>query len=190
MFEEEFDKHRDDCKNSKCVCKQVKKIAEAQDAVAGTGDCDVSCKQSIRDLVSPTTTSGNDTIPFILYCKCKPFIGSGVIQGTTSNNGGTRPAFTCIQTPIYRVKKVDKDCCATLELLLPVSMGGGTPGPREDTVCSYFPGEAIAAFQRTGICIKVDLCDFTAISCLDPVRARSVADFNMGAMGRSSHKED
>ncbi|WP_051189118.1 CotY/CotZ family spore coat protein [Halalkalibacillus halophilus] len=180
-----------DCKNNKCVCKTVRKIAEAQDAVTATGDCEIGCKQSIRDLVSPTTQNGNDTIPFILYCEgsCHPFIGSGVLQGSTGGGGGGRPVLECFQSPIFRVSKVGKDCCAEIELLLPVTQGGSTPGPRGKKVCDYFPGNAIAALQRTGICIKVDLCNFTGISCLEPIRARSVADFNVKAAAESHSKD-
>ncbi|MDQ0351560.1 hypothetical protein J2R98_001374 [Alkalibacillus filiformis] len=167
-----------DCKDNKCVCKTVRKIAEAQDAVV-TPDCDISCKQSIQDLVSPATTTGNDTIPFVLYCKgtCKPFFGSGVLQAMV----GPNRVFRCFESPIFRVSKIHKDCCADLELLLPVTQGGSTPGACGEKVCDYFPGNAIRNLQRTGICIKVDLCDFVGIACLEPVRALPVSDFNATA---------
>ncbi|TFB21085.1 spore coat protein [Filobacillus milosensis] len=178
-----FDDHKDDfdCKKNKCVCKTVRKIAAAQDEVAGLGDCEVGCKQSINDLLSPAGTGNrNDTIPFILYCKgtCHPFIGSGVLQGTTGMGGDGRPVFRCFESPIFRVNRVHKDCCAEIELLLPVTRGGSTPGPGGDEVCDYFPGNSIAALQRTGICIKVDLCDFSGISCLEPTRVRPVSEFD------------
>ncbi|NIK12765.1 CotY/CotZ family spore coat protein [Alkalibacillus almallahensis] len=172
-----------DCKDSKCVCKTVRKIADAQDAVDDQG-CDVGCKQSIDDLLSPASpSSGNDTVPFILYCKgsCRPFVGNGILQGTTGNNR----TFRCFESPIFRVSKIHKDCCADLELLLPVTEGGSTPGPGGHEVCNYFPGNSIRNLQRTGICVKVDLCDFVGISCLEPVRALPVSDFNANNCGSS-----
>ncbi|GAA0467562.1 CotY/CotZ family spore coat protein [Alkalibacillus silvisoli] len=163
-----------DCKDSKCVCKTVRQIAAAQDEIT-TPECDVSCKQSIQNLVSPAVTTGNDTIPFILYCKgsCKPFLGSGVLQSVVNNV----TEFNCFESPIFRVSKVYKDCCADLELLLPVNGNGQCPGRKKRDVCDYFDGAT--GLQRTGICIKVDLCDFVAISCLEPVRALPVSDFNV-----------
>ncbi|WP_017185094.1 CotY/CotZ family spore coat protein [Alkalibacillus haloalkaliphilus] len=162
-----------DCKNSKCVCKTVRNIAAAQDEVV-TPDCDVSCKQSIQNLVSPTVTTGNDTIPFILYCKgdCKPFVGSGVLQDVVNNTTN----FFCFESPIFRVSKIHKDCCADLELLLPVNSSGQCH-KKKKSLCDLFDG--VTGLQRTGICIKVDLCDFVAISCLEPVRALPVSDLNV-----------
>ncbi|WP_188207399.1 CotY/CotZ family spore coat protein [Alkalibacillus aidingensis] len=169
------DCHDLDCKDSKCVCKTVRRIADAQDAVDEPVDCDISCKQSIQDLVSPaTTTNGNDTIPFILYCKgdCKPFWATGVVQAFANN---TR-SFQCFESPIFRVSKVHKDCCADLELLLPANSNGLCPRKKKKDVCDFI-GDA-SDFQRTGVCVKVDLCDFVAISCLEPVRALPVGDFS------------
>ncbi|RPF51152.1 CotY/CotZ family spore coat protein [Aquisalibacillus elongatus] len=183
MFDDNY--HDDfDCKNNKCVCKTVRKIAEAQDEVAGLTDdnCDVSCKQSVRDLLSPTANgNGNDTVPFILYCKgtCHPFFGSSILQGTTGGGGGGRSVLRCFESPIFRVSKVKKNCCAEIELLLPVSQGGSTPGGGGDTVCDFFPGNSIATLQRTGLCITVDLCDFSGIACLEPTRPRPVSELNV-----------
>ncbi|MGP4073097.1 CotY/CotZ family spore coat protein [Piscibacillus sp. B03] len=186
-----------DCKNNKCVCKTVAKIAAAQDEVAGRGQgCDTGCKQSINDLLSPTTgpTTNNDTVPFILYCKgdCDEFIGKSVITVQRTQGQNTFTEFDCIETPVFRVSKVKKNCCAELELLLPVNMGGQTPGSGGDDVCDYFRGNSIRNLQRTGICITVDLCEFMAIACLDPVRALPVSEWrrNPSVAGASAKCDD
>lgn len=166
MYDHKDFKDECKCKNSGCVCRIVKKIADAQDAVDREEDCDIGCKESIRNLVSPITTVENDTIPFILYCNCEPFIGQSVVQA----QAGPNRVFQCIQSPIFRVSKVKKDCCAILELLLPVTAGGSTPGPGT-TLCSFFPGSSIRNLRRTGVCITVDLCKFDGIACLEPVEA-------------------
>ncbi|WP_279401747.1 CotY/CotZ family spore coat protein [Piscibacillus salipiscarius] len=186
-----------DCKNNKCVCKTVAKIAAAQDEVAGRGQgCETGCKQSINDLLSPTTgpSTTNDTVPFVLYCKgdCKEFIGRSVVANPFGNN---MVAYNCIETPIFRVSKVKKNCCAELELLLPVNEGGQTPGSGGEDLCDFVPptGNSIRDFQRTGICITVDLCEFMAIACLDPVRALPVSEWRRnsgGGGGASAHCDD
>ncbi|MFG6115322.1 CotY/CotZ family spore coat protein [Halobacillus sp. MO56] len=167
-----------------CVCDTVREIVRVQNEVAGADDCcSTGCEQSIQDLLSPTTNgNGATTIPFFLYCKgnCKPFIGSGVFQSPIGGSGMT--ALRCVQTPIFRAKKfVDEDeCCVQLELLLPVTQGGSTPGERGDTVCSYFPGNSIRDLQATGICITIDLDCFCGIACLSPTTPLPASEFTMG----------
>lgn len=154
-----------------CVCDVVRAIVLAQDEVANDNNCcTTGCEQSIRRLLSPVANgNGLTTIPFILYCDCEPFIGTGVFQAPLGSSGNT--AFRCVETPIFRAKRFvnDDECCVKLELLLPVTEGGSTPGPGGDNVCDYFPGNSIRDLQATGICITVDLKKFNAIVCLDPV---------------------
>ncbi|WP_181348037.1 CotY/CotZ family spore coat protein [Thalassobacillus sp. CUG 92003] len=168
-----------------CVCETVAKIIRAQDEVAGVGGCcSTGCVQSIRDLISPME-NGNDftAIPFALYCKgdCEPFIGSGIFRSPVGGSGMT--ALRCVETPIFQAKKfVDKEeCCVQLELLLPVTMGGSTPGPsgKGNRICDFFPGNSIRNLQATGICITVDLDCFCGIVCLDPVSPLPLSEFNM-----------
>ncbi|MBR7554725.1 CotY/CotZ family spore coat protein [Allobacillus sp. GCM10007491] len=164
------------CDDHDCVCRILRKIARVQDATNNDGDCQYGCKQSIENLLSPTqNVSGNDTVPFILYCKgdCDPFIGQSVLQAMS---GGNR-VFQCFESPIFRVNKVKDNCCAEIELLLPVTMGGSTPGPGGDDVCDYFPGNSIRNLQRTGICITVDLKKFMGVACLEPVQTLPVSEF-------------
>ncbi|MDC3415270.1 CotY/CotZ family spore coat protein [Terrihalobacillus insolitus] len=166
-----------------CVCDVVREIVRAQDAVINNNDCcTASCENSIRDLLSPSQVGNvNTTIPFILYCKdCDPFIGSGVFQGELGESGNT--FFGCVETPIFRAKKFveGSDCCVKLELLLPVTEGGSTPGPTESgvsDVCKFFPGRSIRDFQATGICLTVDLNCFCGITCLDPITPIPASQF-------------
>ncbi|RWZ58118.1 spore coat protein [Halobacillus fulvus] len=159
--------------DDKCVRDVVKEIIAAQDQVANDC-CDVSCGRSVRELLSPTATNGNTTVPFILYCKsCKPFIGSGVIRQREGQGQSNNTFLRCLETPIFKAKKfVDgSKNCVKLELLLPVNMGGNTPGSGGDEVCDFFPGNGggpIRNLMSTGVCITVDLDCFCGISCLEP----------------------
>ncbi|WP_431801403.1 CotY/CotZ family spore coat protein [Halobacillus andaensis] len=166
-----------------CVCETVRKIVRAQDEVAD--GCFTGCAESIRDLVSPTSNENGPatSIPFALYCKgdCSPFIGSGIFSSPLGDSGMS--ALRCVKTPIFRAKKFvdEEECCVQLELLLPVTMGGSTPGPsgKGKQICDYFPGNSIRNLQATGICITVDLDCFCGIVCLDPVTPLPASEFNM-----------
>lgn len=144
-----------------CVCEKVRAIADAQDAVI-ENCCDVSCKQSIRSLVSPVVANELDTVPFLLYCKgdCKPYKATGFFK----DNGN----FQCVETFIFRVKSVDDDCCAVLELL--AANGGDLPGPeKRENPCRQLDNVDVDDLMATGICITVDLNCFCAITCLPAV---------------------
>lgn len=146
-----------------CVCKVLREIADAQQNVTNS-DCDVSCKKSIRDLLGDTEVRNNfDTVPVILYCKgnCKPFKGFGAHPDRVSR------VFASFY---FRVKKVDRNCCATLELLFDpsdvVSAGENRKRPNNpvDPV-----DQKTRNLRRTGICITVDLKCFCHVTCLPAV---------------------
>ncbi|WP_153737051.1 CotY/CotZ family spore coat protein [Aquibacillus halophilus] len=165
-----------------CVCDVVQSIVNAQDAVTDNNCCSSSCEQSIRQLLSPQVQNvTNTTIPFVLYCKdCQPFIGSGVFQDELGASNNTY--FGCVESPIFRAKEFveGSDCCVKLELLLPVTEGGSTPGPTNSgvsDVCRFFPGRSIRDFQATGICLIVDLNCFCGITCLDPITPIPSSEF-------------
>lgn len=155
-------------KDSNCVCERVREINAAQNEVSPVADncCDVSCAQSLRDLLSPATQGPvNDTIPFMLTCACEnafagllPYFGWGVLNDDECVN----PIFS----PFFRVKKFtdNGDCCAVLELLIP-------------DICleGEFPFIGFEGFFRTGACFEVDLSKFAGITCFPPVAAE---DFN------------
>ncbi|PWU67695.1 MULTISPECIES: CotY/CotZ family spore coat protein [Gracilibacillus] len=162
-------KHHDSCNDNEvggiqsgnCVCDVVRTIADAQDDVADR-TCDVSCVRSIRSLVSPVTTNGLDTVPFILYGKDhKPFKGFGA-EFKSHGNGPAK--FDCVESFIFRVKEVGDDCCAVLELLVFDNEHDACHDP-----CEQINKEEVADLERTGICITVDLNCFCAITCLPAV---------------------
>lgn len=127
-----------------CVCDIVRRIADVQSDVV-EHCCDVSCDKSIEALISPVGVNDLDTVPFMLYCEgtCQLFEGKGFMKDA---NG----CLDCVDSKIFRVKKMVDECCAVLELL--------DAGPDECPV--------IDENSRTGICITVDLNCFCAITCL------------------------
>lgn len=176
--------HDKACHTKDCVCDVVKRIATAQDEQEDNS-CSTSCNQSIQQLRGVGNAFGgprNNTIPFILYChgSCDPFIGSGVFQAPKGKKGSF---FGSVETPVFRVKKFagNGDCCAKLELLLPVTKKCGVYMPqinKTDTISAFFPeDDPVCDFQATGICLTVDLSDFIGITCLDPIRPLASEDF-------------
>lgn len=145
-----------DFKTGNCVCDILKEIAEAQSDVI-ENCCDSSCEQSINDLLGDTDqNNGLDTVPLILYCKgtCKPFKGFGAHP---SDIGDVVASF------YFRVKKVDDDCCAILELLR---------DPHDDDPNPKNPVDQKTKHLRaTGICITADLNCFCHVTCLPAINA-------------------
>lgn len=190
------------CRHDNCVCNKVREIVIAQNEVAGNssnnGRCATSCDRSIADLLSPPNNdngnmNGNTTIPFALYCKgaCGPFVGSGVYQATNGSNGNY---FGCAETPIFRAIGFEDEgnCCVSLELLLPATEDGATPGPQgegDSSICPFFPNQAITDFQATGVCITVDLNNFHSITCLDPVKPLPASNFPAVSVPTSARKQ-
>lgn len=142
-----------------CVADILKDIVAAQNDIV-ENCCDTSCDQSISDLLGESeNNNGLDTVPVILYCKdCKPFKGFGAPK-VHHKIGDIVASF------IFRVKKVDDENCAVLELLL---SDGDTCGPdhlkdptEQDT----------KHLEATGICISVDLDCFCHVTCLPAISA-------------------
>lgn len=139
-----------------CVCNILKEIADAQQDIV-ENCCDVSCEKSISDLLGETEVrSGYDTVPFILYCQdgCKPFKGYGAHPSDIGD---------VVASYYFRVKKVDKDCCALIEMLR---------DPGCDQMDPKSPSkQKTDNLRATGICITVDLNCFCHITCLPAIRA-------------------
>lgn len=138
-----------------CVCDVLKEIERAQSDIVESC-CDTSCEKSIRDLLGETDDrSGLDTVPIILYCKdsCKPFKGFGAHPRNIANVVGSF---------YFRVKKVNKDCCAVLELL---RERGDNPNPDNPVE------QETSHLRATGICITVDLHCFCHVTCLPAISA-------------------
>ncbi|MDL4842945.1 CotY/CotZ family spore coat protein [Aquibacillus rhizosphaerae] len=139
-----------------CVADILREIADAQTDLVS--DCTTSCEQSISDLLGDTSPSANnlDTVPVILYCKgdCKPFKGYGV---PVEDLGDAFGSF------YFRVKSVDEDNCAVLELLR-------EDDDHEDDPCSPAKQDT-SHLEVTGVCITVDLDCFCHITCLPAINA-------------------
>ncbi|MEQ6375520.1 CotY/CotZ family spore coat protein [Bacillaceae bacterium S4-13-58] len=137
-----------------CVCDVLREIADAQTDVLPI-ECDSSCEQSIADLLGEREdTNGLDTVPVLLYCDCKPFKGFGAPYEEIGNLFGSF---------FFRVKEVDEDCCATLELL---RTPGDTCKDPESPV-----DQDTSNLRTTGICITVDVKCFCHITCLPAIDA-------------------
>ncbi|GEL77138.1 CotY/CotZ family spore coat protein [Tenuibacillus multivorans] len=133
-----------------CVCDILRQIVEAQNDIVDDDCCDISCEQSIQDLMGDTTSPTNlDTVPVLLYCDCKPFKGFGV------RNDQNR---TVLGSFYFRVKSVDDDCCAVLELLRDPACTRQNPSDPTE--------QKTANLRTTGICINVDLKCFCHVTCL------------------------
>ncbi|MBM7554005.1 CotY/CotZ family spore coat protein [Thalassobacillus pellis] len=139
-----------------CVSDILNEIVAAQNDVLS--ECSSSCEQSINDLLGESNGAGRDTVPVLLYCKgtCKPFKGFGAPRGAVGDVVGSF---------YFRVKEVDDDNCATLELLR-------DPNDNEDN-----PDDPVeqktGRLRATGICITVDLNCFCHITCLPAIDAIS-----------------
>src|SRR5690625_2406844 len=140
-----------------CVCDVLKEIEEAQSDIQEIC-CDTSCEQSIKDLLGETdeVANGLDTVPVILYCKdgCKPFKGFGAHP---RNIGDMKASI------YFRVKSVDKDCCAVLELLRDRHDTNNNPKNPVDQHTKHL--------RATGICMTVDLHCFCHVTCLPAISA-------------------
>ncbi|MEC5423584.1 CotY/CotZ family spore coat protein [Virgibacillus sp. C22-A2] len=139
-----------------CVCDILREIADAQNDVLDIC-CDTSCEQSISDLLGETDPgNGLDTVPVILYCKgdCKPFKGFGALP----NDVGC-----VVGSFFFRVKSVDDDCCAILELLRDPSDADLNPKDPVD--------QKTDDLRATGICMTVDLSCICHVTCLPAIDA-------------------
>lgn len=139
-----------------CVCNILKEIQRAQTDVVDNC-CDTSCERSISDLLGETEErNGLDTVPVILYCAdgCKPFKAYGAHP---RNIGDVVASF------YFRVKSIDKDCCAVVELLRDGSCDSKNPKDPID--------QKTGNLRATGICISVDLNCFCHVTCLPAISA-------------------
>ncbi|ARI78001.1 CotY/CotZ family spore coat protein [Halobacillus mangrovi] len=151
-----------------CVIDILKDIVDAQNDVMR--DCTTSCERSIADLLGDVGGgSGFDTVPVILYCKdCKPFKGYGTKRNDPCNVKGSF---------FFRVKSVDDDGCAILELLFSDNHRVGGVEDEESSSSSSNHHRPIVDpkspaqqdcddLRASGICITVDLNCFCHVTCL------------------------
>ncbi|MGD6818514.1 CotY/CotZ family spore coat protein [Metabacillus sp. 113a] len=166
-----------------CVCDILAEIADAQQD--NTQDCLGSCSESVRELMGGSAPNYN-TVPVQLICNsANPrtvgdgdvyfggfcgtvFIAQGFKRAANGNNGQLEAATSSF----FRVSAVDTEtCCAELELLCVTGLGD-TPryGPRVSDLNDCLE-TVTPLYQRTGICITVDLRCFCGVSCLPAVNA-------------------
>ncbi|QHE52626.1 CotY/CotZ family spore coat protein [Pontibacillus sp. HMF3514] len=150
-----------------CVEDVLEGILEAQKKVKKDDCCKTSCQHSINDLLHEEKKSKKDTIPFILYCDCKPFKGSGVTKYRCHSK---HSKLKCVETFVFKVKELDKKC-AVLELLtFKDEQKNASKEKRLCSPCDQIDHKRVDDLIGTGICITVDLSCFCAISCLPAVR--------------------
>lgn len=142
-----------------CVIDVLKEIERAQRDVV-EHHCSTSCERSINDLLGESDHGrGLDTVPIILYCEdgCKPFKGFGADRKREDKIGPIVASF------IFRVKSIDKNDCAVLELLLAHEQPCGYNDLKDPTE------QKTKNLQATGICITVDLHCFCHVTCLPAI---------------------
>ncbi|GGB40335.1 spore coat protein [Virgibacillus dakarensis] len=145
-----------------CVCDILKEIADVQNDIV-ENCCDSSCERSINDLLGEQENNNDlDTVPVLLYCQdgCKPFKGFGAFRG---DNNGSCDFGEVVGSFYFRVKKVDDNCCAVLELLRdPADDDCNPENPVDQDTCHL---------RATGICITVDVNCFCHVTCLPAISA-------------------
>ncbi|MRH43407.1 spore coat protein [Aquibacillus halophilus] len=139
-----------------CVADILREIADAQTDIIENG-CVTSCEQSIADLLGDTSPTANnlDTVPVLLYCKgnCEPFKGFGI---PVDDLGNAQASY------YFRVKSVDEDNCAVVELLREENDEANPDSPVDQDTSDL---------MVTGICITVDLDCFCHVTCLPAISA-------------------
>ncbi|WP_082235286.1 CotY/CotZ family spore coat protein [Halobacillus massiliensis] len=180
-FYESKDDYKECCKEKKhekhhpvkhyknCVEEVLEAILQAQRKAQKGHGCDTSCQQSIHDLFKEEKTFKKNTIPFILYCGCDPFKGTGV---TTYSYKPKKHRFKCIESHIFRLKDL-KNECAVLELLYFKSDLNDSNEKHchdKSSACDQIDNKCVSDLIATGICINVDLSCFCGITCLPAVK--------------------
>ncbi|MFB4474507.1 MULTISPECIES: CotY/CotZ family spore coat protein [Bacillaceae] len=156
-----------------CVEDVLRAILEAQKKAKKEDHCKTSCEHSIKDLRSGKRKVTKNTIPFILYCGCEPFKGTGVLTYSCCKN--KKKKFKTVDSFIFKIKEL-KGKCAVLELLAfkcDLKYSAVTKPCDGHNVCSpscQMDGKCVDDLIKTGICINVDLSSFQAVSCLPAVK--------------------
>jgi spore coat protein Z len=153
-----------------CVEEVLEAILKAQRKAENDDKCDTSCKDSIKELLGESKKWTKNTIPFLLYCDCKPFKASGA---TTYLDHHKKKKFICVSTFIFRIKDIKHEC-AVLELL---TFKSDKKCEKDKTCsdqdlcspCCQIDHKDVDDLVKTGICINVDLSCFCAVSCLPAV---------------------
>lgn len=112
--------------------------------------------------------NSNNTIPFLLYENGQPFLVDGVT--TCFNNTTQKEKFICFKTFIFRIVAFDGHC-AVLELLKfkHHKEEGECESLHSCTPCCQIHNEDVKDLVATGVCIRIDAGNFTAIQCLPSI---------------------
>ena len=165
-----------------CVCSTLAAIAEAQEKIED--DCHTGCRRSIEELKGCVKPKGFDTIPVLLTIDGRPFSAVGATRSNSRDH-----KFNIFKSFLFRVNDVSSGtCCATLELLKPVKghhdcYESSSSSHKHESSSSYKHDnnnctdfcdfldalEDSDRIVRTGICVTVDLNDFTSVSCFPAV---------------------
>lgn len=146
-----------------CVSDILREIANVQSDIV-ENCCDTSCERSINDLLGEQDNSNDlDTVPVLLYCEdgCKTFKGFGAFRGHGHHHHCDFGEV--VGSHYFRVKKMEDNNCATLELLRDPSDEDRNP---EDPVC-----QKTCKLRATGICMTVDVDCFCHVTCLPAISA-------------------
>lgn len=145
-----------------CVIDVLKEIDKVQNEVEDDDCCGVSCQQSIDDIRGEGEKRiRKDTVPIILYSKDgKPFKGFGARKLPNGEIDDIVASF------IFRVKKIDRNDCAVLELLIKDMEKVGSSDLKDPT------DQKAKNLRSTGICITVNLHCFCHVTCLPAIRLR------------------
>lgn len=163
--------HTCSCKHSEnCVQDILEAILKAQRKAKEEDSCHTSCENSINDLLGKKRKVKKNTIPFILYCGCEPYKGTGVATYSCPSNKSKK--FKCIQSFIFRIKKINGSC-AVLELLAFKCDLKYTAKPNGECglvdPCCQIDNKYVKDLQKTGVCINVDLSCICSVTCLPAI---------------------
>ncbi|MFB4167006.1 CotY/CotZ family spore coat protein [Virgibacillus sp. JSM 102003] len=149
---------RSDFDTDNCVCRTLRDILAAQDENNGNG-CTTSCA---RFALSPAS-NGPTTIPFVLTTKANTlFYAFGNIAS------GTGSANDCFISVYFKVRAVDDDCCAVLEILEPNSSRAIQAGNECCVPLEQVCDPSSLSLMSTGQCVTVDLNCICSVQCFDP----------------------
>lgn len=153
------------CQNKQCVKTILEKILHIQNKSKQTSKnrCPTVCDAPLGGQAL------NITIPFILYCHCKPFKVEGVT--TVFDHCSGKEKFVCFSTYILTIIQI-KSNCAVFELLKfkhphePLA----NCGKIEATPCHQLHAENVEDLISTGVCVTMELENFTGIQCLPTIQ--------------------
>lgn len=157
-----------DFNTGSCVCDILAAIAAEQND--NNNECCLSsCEQSLRELVGGVAANNFNTIPVQLICTGvnnapgnSAATTCGVVFEATGYRRNSMTTFEGVTSTFFRVKSVDDNGCAVLELLCGVENPKGKKGMDS---CDGVEID-VDEFERTGICVTVDCTCFCGIVCL------------------------